>query len=83
MTHPVIDSHSVGEHPMICQLLKGIFNSRPPQPRYSFTWDVAVVVGYIKTLGANSTLSLLVFSSYVSVFFQVSSLYKKRCVGQL
>ena len=37
MTHPVIDSHRVGEHPMICQLLKGIFNSRPPQPRYSFT----------------------------------------------
>ena len=37
MTHPVIDSHRVGEHPMICQLLKGIFNSRPPQPRYPFT----------------------------------------------
>ena len=38
MTHPVIDSHGVGEHPMICQLLKGIFNSRPLQPRYSFIW---------------------------------------------
>ena len=58
MTHPVIDSHRVGEHPMICQLLKGIFNSRPPQPRYSFTWDVSVVVGYIKSLGANSTCPL-------------------------
>ena len=40
MTQPVIDSHRVGEHPVICQLLrllKGILNSRPPQPRYSFT----------------------------------------------
>lgn len=41
MTYPVIHSVRFGEHPMIFQLLKGIFNSRPPQPRYSFTWEVS------------------------------------------
>lgn len=35
MTHPRIDSTRVGEHPLVTQLLKGIFNSRPPLPRYS------------------------------------------------
>ena len=75
MTHPVIDSHRVGEHPMICQLLKGIFNrySRPPQPRYSFTWDVSVVVGYIKSLGANSTLSLKVLSQKLAMLLALTS----------
>ena len=73
MTHPVIDSHRVGEHPMICQLLKGIFNSRPPQPRYSFTWDVSVVVGHIKTLGANSSLSLKVLSQKLAMLLALTS----------
>ena len=73
MTHPVMDSHRVGEHPMICQLLKGIFNSRPPQPRNSFTWDVSVVVGYIKSLGANSTLSLKVLSQKLAMLLALTS----------
>ena len=73
MTHSVIDSHRVGEHPMICQLLKGIFNSRPPQPRYSFTWDVSVVVGHIKTLAANSTLSLKVLSQKLAMLLALTS----------
>ena len=73
MTHPVIDSHRVGEHPMICQLLKGIFNSRPPQPRYSFTWDVSVVVGHIKSLCANSALSLKVLSQKLAMLLALTS----------
>ena len=67
MAHPVIDSHRVGEYPMICQLLEGIFNSRPPQPRQSFILDVSVVVGYIKSLGVNSTLSLKVLSQKLAM----------------
>ena len=62
MTHPCIDSVRVGEHPVICQLLKGMFNSRPPQPRYSSTWDVGVVTSYIYNLGQNAALSLKVLS---------------------
>ena len=33
MTHLTIGSLRVGKHPMICQLMKGIFNKRPPLPR--------------------------------------------------
>ena len=48
---------------MIFQLLNSIFNSRPPQPRYSFTWDVSVLVNYIyRSLVPNGTLSLKVFT---------------------
>ena len=50
-THPWIDTHWVGEHPLVVQLLKGAYNLRPPLPRYSRTWDVAKVVSFLDQLG--------------------------------
>ena len=47
--HIHIDDKSVGKHPKVCALLAGIFNLRPPQPRYVFTWDVEIVLQYIRT----------------------------------
>ena len=57
-THLPIDGFPVGKHPMVCRLLKGAFNSRPPQPRYTETWDVAKVTRYIQSKGCNADLSL-------------------------
>jgi hypothetical protein len=55
---PLIDSRKVGSHPLVSQLLWGIFNLRPPQPKYSHTWKVSHLLGYIKSLGPNENLSL-------------------------
>ena len=57
-THQYVDGVSVGNHPTVTQLLQGVFNSRPPQPRYAAFWDVGVVIQHIKGLGANKDLSL-------------------------
>ena len=38
--------------------MKGIFHLRPPQPRYTKTWDVNKVLSYLKSLGPNDSLSL-------------------------
>ena len=38
----------VGQHPEVCTLLTEVFNLRPPQPRYSSTWDVQIVLEFIK-----------------------------------
>ena len=35
-------------HPEVCTLLTEGFNLRPPQPRYSSTWDVQIVLEFIK-----------------------------------
>ena len=53
---PLIDGHKAGSHPLVCQLLKGVFQLRPPQPRYATTWQVSKVVHYISSLGSNSHL---------------------------
>ena len=56
--HPHIEGRSVGEHPKVCSLLAGIFNQRPPQPRYTFIWDVDLVLKFIKShMGNNLDLS--------------------------
>ena len=39
-----------GELPLVCRFLKGVFNLRPALPKYYTTWDVSVVLKYIKSL---------------------------------
>ncbi|XP_067030849.1 uncharacterized protein [Acropora muricata] len=44
-----VDGYSVGEHPIIARLLKGMFHIRPPEPRYSFAWDVNVLLTFLES----------------------------------
>ena len=56
--HDQVDGCPVGQHPLVSQVLKGVFNSRPPLPRYFGTWDVQVVLTFIEGLGPSRDLSL-------------------------
>ena len=56
--HEKVEGYTVGQHPLICRLVKGVFQSRPPLPRYTHTWDVQKVLNYLDTLGDNQMLSL-------------------------
>ena len=56
MTHSPIDGVVVGKHPLVSRLLKGIYNRRPPQPRYFTTWDVAAVLDHIRSWGPTKSL---------------------------
>lgn len=44
-------------HQLVKRLMKGIFNSRPPKPRYTVTWDIGVVIDYLRSLNKNENLS--------------------------
>ena len=57
----MVDGYSVGQHPTISRLMKGVFNKRPPQPKYFYTWDVSKVTSFI-SLGENEALSLKLLS---------------------
>ena len=61
MTHSEVDGSRVGQHPLVSRFLKGVFNSRPPAPKYSSTWDVDIVLDYIRGLPDNEQLP---FSCY-------------------
>ena len=44
----MVDKEKVVVHPNVCTLMTGIFNSRPPQAKYTFIWDVQIVLNFIK-----------------------------------
>ena len=45
---PPIEGFSVGQHPLVVRLLKGVLNLRPAMPRYQSSWDVSLVVDYFR-----------------------------------
>ena len=56
--HEKIDGFSVGSHPDLYLLLKGISTQRPPKPKYSCIWNVSEVLTYVKNMVENEHLSL-------------------------
>lgn len=40
----------VGQHPLVCRYLKGVFNHIKPVPKYHTIWPVEKVLRYLKTL---------------------------------
>lgn len=47
-----------GSHPLVCRVLKGVFESRPSLPKYSSTWDAKHVLDYLRNLHPAETLTL-------------------------
>jgi len=56
--HLPVDKYSVGSHPLVTKLLKGVFHRRPPCPRYVEQWDVSRVLMYLMHLCPANSLSL-------------------------
>ena len=54
--HPPIDGFKVGQHPLVRDLLRGAFNTRPPQPRYNETWEVDKVLNTLVQWDDNDQL---------------------------
>ena len=52
--HDCVDGKPVPQYQEVCALVSGIFNNRPPQPRYVFVWSVESVINYIKTKWKNN-----------------------------
>ena len=49
---------TIGSHPLVKRLLKGIFEMSPPTPRYTQTWDVNKVLSFIRKQSPVKLLSL-------------------------
>ena len=62
--HEKVDGYQIGQHPMVSRMLRGVFNSRPPQPCYKSTWKVSTVLDWISS-ETMSIKSLLFFINEV------------------
>ena len=52
------DGYTVSNHPLIIRYFKGIFNLKPPSPRYRAVWDVKIVLDFLRSLSPAKTLGL-------------------------
>ncbi|XP_074655638.1 uncharacterized protein LOC141909152 [Tubulanus polymorphus] len=51
-------SANIGSDPLVKRLFKGIFENRPPIPKYNDTWDVGIVLRFLKSVEPLHDLSL-------------------------
>ena len=49
---------TIGAHPLVIKFMKGVFNLRPPVPRYTETWDVGKLLNKFRDMTPTEMLSL-------------------------
>ena len=54
---PLYENVPFGQHHVTCRVMKGIYNRRPQRSRYTSTWDVDVVLDYLRELSPLSKLT--------------------------
>ena len=69
----LLPATGAGRAQVFSHFLKGIFNCRPPAPKYSFTWDVDIVLSYIRDLPSNEDLSFQLLSHKVAMLMALAN----------
>ena len=73
MTHNTIEGAPTGQHHLVSRMMRGIYNSRPPEPQYSTTWDAAAVLSWVKEQGENKDISLKELSGKLALLMALVS----------
>ncbi len=82
-TLPPIDDRVVGQHPAVVELMKGIFNSNPPKPKYATTWDVDLVVRYLGSMPENNDLSLIQLGRKTAMLLALVTMFRVSEVASI
>ena len=79
--HQGIDGKCISENPQVSSLIRGIFNQKPPQLRYTCIWNVQLVLDYLKKdLPDNKKLTDRQITLKVAILLGLSS---ASCAGGL
>ena len=54
----ISEGMALTDHPLVKRFVAGVFNTRPPMPRYTQVWDIGIVISYLRSLGQTSDLPL-------------------------
>ena len=76
-------SHTLGSHPVVHRFMRGIFNMRPPAPRYSSTWDVKTVLDYLRKLSPARTLGLPALTQKLTMLIALVSAQRVQSIQDI
>ena len=77
---PPMEGFSVGQHPLVVRLLKGILDLRPATPRYQQSWDVNVALDYLRSFPRNQDLPLKDLTHKLSLLLALTA---PKCSSEL
>ena len=76
VTFDRMDGSKTGSHPLVKSSLRDIYNRRPPQPKYGYTWDVQVISVYIAILGPSEELDLKTLTCMCAALMVLTTLLR-------
>ena len=78
-----IEGFSVGQHPLVCRLMKGIFNKRPPRPKLFPSWSVVKVLETLKKWSPPESLSIKLLSYKTVMLLALASCKRPGSISLL
>lgn len=75
--------NTVGSHPLVCRVIKGVAKTRPPNPRYDFTWDPEILLHYLRTLWPLSNLSLNELSIKTAALLSLTTAHRSQTLAAI
>ena len=72
-----------GQHKIVCNAVKAVFRLRPPLPKYKSTYDVSIVLEYLKSLPANPQLSMKMLTYKTLFLLTVATISRVSSISKL
>ena len=79
----IVDGVTVGSHPTIVRLLKGIFNKKPPRIKHHSIWDADIVLKHLKTKSPLVSLSLKELTLKLSMLIALTKAARPQTIHSL
>ena len=81
--HVGTNAIQVGNLPLVKRLVKGVFQEKPPMPRYAKFWDVSQLLEFLKTLHPPSSLSVQCLGQKTLALLSLCSVCRVSSVSKL
>lgn len=79
----LISPDKVGDNPLVNRLMRGIYRANPQAPRYQATWDVAIVLDYLKKLHPLNSLPLSVLAEKTVMLLALSTAHRSQTLAKI
>ena len=76
-----INGIPIGKESWLAALLVAVYNIRPPQPRYTFIWDIEKVIDFLATSNFPSELSLKHLTLKLTMLLALTSAARASEIG--
>lgn len=74
---------TIGNSPFVKRFMKGVFELKPPLPRYKFIWDVSIVLNFLSNYFPNENLPLNVLTYKCVMLLALASMQRVQTLSSI